>query len=155
MHYYNKAIGTELFINPLVPIHLQYNASNPDHIELPDSNPYFSRVPEGYELQYGGDNIPTVLAEIPDYWLNKAKLEKTADVYNAFYNQAVAHGLPYIYEIVKQELDLRGMPPSPTADQTAVYANVGIADNAIAAIDALTTVPAVEAYNIGAIPWSA
>ena len=68
--YYNKATGTEIFNNIAVPVHLQYNPSNLDHIEIADTNPFFSALPEGMELNYSVGNVPTTLSPIPDYELS-------------------------------------------------------------------------------------
>ena len=58
MKYYNKANGTEVFNNPRVPKHLQYDESNPDHVPLPNSNVFFQSVPEGKVLHYNPAGVP-------------------------------------------------------------------------------------------------
>jgi hypothetical protein len=151
LNYYNKANSTEIFVNQLVPAHLQYDESNPDHVSLPESNPFFSPLPEGMALEYDQDNIPIGLIPIPNYALNQAKAQKIDIVLDAFLQLATSHGLPYSYEAVKKELDLRGMPSSPTPEQQAVYSDAQLVTSIINTINGFTTVQEVEDFDISAL----
>jgi hypothetical protein len=147
MRYYNKANGTEIFDNNRVPPHLRYDAGNPDHLALPDENPFFSPLPEGYEIEYDVDNVPIALVAIPDYYLNIAKGRKTDEIIEQFDLIAESKGIRVSYYDVSQDLALRGIPPSPTPEQAAIYNNVEVANMAIATVEAYTQVQAVDAFD--------
>lgn len=146
--YYNKATGSELFINPLVPAHLRYIAANPDHEALPDTNPFFSAVPEGMRLEYDGSNIPTVLVPIPDYDLNVAKAAKISEITAEFDSRAQADGINVSLDEVRRDLQMRGLPPAPTSDQSDLYANVAIADAAIASVSGYVDISDVDNFDV-------
>ena len=50
-------IGNELF-NGKGPLHLRYDANNPNHIILDDTNPYFHPIPHGCYITLDENNVP-------------------------------------------------------------------------------------------------
>ena len=151
MKYLKKSTKTQLSNSQHAPAHLQYDAGNPDHVALPDENPFFSKLPEGFELQYDGAGIPTSLQAIPNYQLDILKADKILAVENKFFELAEADGIPVSYQAARQDLLMRGLPPSPTAAQQQLYSNVGVADAAIALINSYYDLAQVQAFD-AAIP---
>ena len=60
MRYFNKVTNTEA-------IEGLHSIALPDVVELDDSNPFFSSLPEGQQLTYDGGGIPNGLEAIPPF----------------------------------------------------------------------------------------
>jgi hypothetical protein len=67
MKYFNKATRSELLtgLEGATLAYLNYDANNPDHVELANDNPFFSALPEGKQLTFTAAGIPNGLEDIP------------------------------------------------------------------------------------------
>ena len=87
--YYARDTGTELFVDVPAHPHLEYDAGNPEHFALPDTNPFFSQLPVGERLTYDGSNLPDGTELDPNLPANNLTL-------------AIASGLELLKDAVRE-----------------------------------------------------